>query len=190
LEDQGSEWILGRLVWGVWIGFDWLRTGTSGVLLWVRWWIFGFLWYGVSYAETYQRPSTAPPIHQHTHTNLWQFATVGRHDNSLAKKKVLSFFNISALAVTNRAPRGEAPMVPGSGRLRGLRADVHLNCNHCTKYKNLTSIHYYNNIYFADRSDKEKAILKIVIRFLPTRHSVASWRRRRGWCKVMFWLLK
>jgi hypothetical protein len=42
LEDQGvggkkgSEWILGRLACGVWIGFDWLRTGTGGVLLRVR----------------------------------------------------------------------------------------------------------------------------------------------------------
>jgi hypothetical protein len=39
LEDQGvggkmgSEWILGRLTWGVWIGFYWLRTGTGGGLL-------------------------------------------------------------------------------------------------------------------------------------------------------------
>jgi hypothetical protein len=39
LEDQGvsgnmgSEWILGRLAWGVWIGFDSLRTGTGGGLL-------------------------------------------------------------------------------------------------------------------------------------------------------------
>jgi hypothetical protein len=39
LEDQGvggkmgSEWILGRLAWGVWIGFDWLRTGIGGGLL-------------------------------------------------------------------------------------------------------------------------------------------------------------
>jgi hypothetical protein len=39
LEDQGvggkmgSERILGRLAWGVWIGFDRLRTGTSGGLL-------------------------------------------------------------------------------------------------------------------------------------------------------------
>jgi hypothetical protein len=39
LEDQGvggkmgSEWILGRLVLGVWIGFDWLRTGIDGGLL-------------------------------------------------------------------------------------------------------------------------------------------------------------
>jgi hypothetical protein len=39
LEDEdvdgkmGSEWILGRLAWGVWIGFDWLRTGTGGGLL-------------------------------------------------------------------------------------------------------------------------------------------------------------
>jgi hypothetical protein len=30
---MGSEWILGRLVWGVWIGFDCLRTGTGGGLL-------------------------------------------------------------------------------------------------------------------------------------------------------------
>jgi hypothetical protein len=35
-EDQGvdgrmeSEWMLGKLVWGVWIGFDWLRLGTAG----------------------------------------------------------------------------------------------------------------------------------------------------------------
>jgi hypothetical protein len=42
LDDQrvggkmGSEWILGRLTWGVWIGFDWLRTGTGGGLLRVR----------------------------------------------------------------------------------------------------------------------------------------------------------
>jgi hypothetical protein len=33
---MGSEWILGRLDWGVWIGFDWLMTGTGGGLLWVR----------------------------------------------------------------------------------------------------------------------------------------------------------
>jgi hypothetical protein len=39
LEDQGvggkigSEWILGRLALGVWIGFDWLWTGTGGGLL-------------------------------------------------------------------------------------------------------------------------------------------------------------
>jgi hypothetical protein len=37
------------LAWGVWIGFDWLRTGTGGGLLWVRWWTFGFLRHGVSY---------------------------------------------------------------------------------------------------------------------------------------------
>jgi hypothetical protein len=39
LEDQGvggkmgSEWILGRLAWGVLVGFDRLRTGTGGGLL-------------------------------------------------------------------------------------------------------------------------------------------------------------
>jgi hypothetical protein len=46
---MGSEWILGRLAWGgVWIGFDCLRTGTGGGLLWVRWWTLGFLRHGVS----------------------------------------------------------------------------------------------------------------------------------------------
>jgi hypothetical protein len=30
---MGSEWILGRLTWGMWIGFEWLRTGTGGGLL-------------------------------------------------------------------------------------------------------------------------------------------------------------
>jgi hypothetical protein len=33
---------------GVWIGFDWLRTGTCGGLLWMRWWTFQFLRRGVS----------------------------------------------------------------------------------------------------------------------------------------------
>jgi hypothetical protein len=32
---------------GGWIGFDGLRTGTGGGLLWVRWWTFGFLHHGV-----------------------------------------------------------------------------------------------------------------------------------------------
>jgi hypothetical protein len=47
---MGSEWILGKLVWGggVLIGFDWLRIGTGGGLLWVRWWTFGFLRHRVS----------------------------------------------------------------------------------------------------------------------------------------------
>jgi hypothetical protein len=31
--EMGSEWILGRLAWGVWIGFDCLKTGTGGGLL-------------------------------------------------------------------------------------------------------------------------------------------------------------
>jgi hypothetical protein len=30
LEDQG---VGGKMGWGVWIGFDWLRTGTGGGLL-------------------------------------------------------------------------------------------------------------------------------------------------------------
>jgi hypothetical protein len=30
---MGSEWILGRLAWSVWIGLHWLRIGTGGGLL-------------------------------------------------------------------------------------------------------------------------------------------------------------
>jgi hypothetical protein len=37
----------------VWIGFDWLRTGTGGGLLWVRWWTFGFLRHGVTLVSHY-----------------------------------------------------------------------------------------------------------------------------------------
>jgi hypothetical protein len=35
-EKMGSEWILGRWAWGVWIGSDRLRTGTVDGLLRVR----------------------------------------------------------------------------------------------------------------------------------------------------------
>jgi hypothetical protein len=30
---MGSEWILGRMAWWVWIGYEWHRIGTGGVLL-------------------------------------------------------------------------------------------------------------------------------------------------------------
>jgi hypothetical protein len=40
---------LREIGWGVWIGFDWLRIGTGGELLWMRWWTFGFLRHGVSF---------------------------------------------------------------------------------------------------------------------------------------------
>jgi hypothetical protein len=58
LEDHGvdgrmrSEWILGRLAGGVWIGSNWLRIGTGGGLLWIRWWTFGFWRHGISYIWT------------------------------------------------------------------------------------------------------------------------------------------
>jgi hypothetical protein len=32
-ENLGSEWILGKLAWGVWIGFDLPREGTVGGVL-------------------------------------------------------------------------------------------------------------------------------------------------------------
>jgi hypothetical protein len=53
---MGSEWILGRLAWGVWIGFDCLRTETGGGLLWARWWTFGFLRHGINQLR-WQQPS-------------------------------------------------------------------------------------------------------------------------------------
>jgi hypothetical protein len=34
---------------GVWSGFTWLRIGTVGGLLWLRWWTFGFWRHGVGY---------------------------------------------------------------------------------------------------------------------------------------------
>jgi hypothetical protein len=33
---------------GVWCGFTWLRIGTYGGLLWMRWLTFGFWRHGVS----------------------------------------------------------------------------------------------------------------------------------------------
>jgi hypothetical protein len=44
---MGSKWTLGRLVGGVWSGFTWLRIGTVGGLLWMRWWTLGFWRHGV-----------------------------------------------------------------------------------------------------------------------------------------------
>jgi hypothetical protein len=35
------------LVGGVWSGFTWLRIGTDGGLLWMRWWTFGVWRHGV-----------------------------------------------------------------------------------------------------------------------------------------------
>jgi hypothetical protein len=49
-ERMGLEWILWRLAGGGWIGFDWLRMGTGGKLLWVRWWTLGFLRHGVGWS--------------------------------------------------------------------------------------------------------------------------------------------
>jgi hypothetical protein len=45
---DGIRMDLRKIGVGVWIGFDWLRTGIGGWLLWMRWWTFGFLRNGVS----------------------------------------------------------------------------------------------------------------------------------------------
>jgi hypothetical protein len=63
---MGSEWILGRLAWGVWIGFDCLRTGTDGGLLWVRWWTFGFLRHGVNYLSPVKIHCLRPGLNRQT----------------------------------------------------------------------------------------------------------------------------
>jgi hypothetical protein len=45
---MGSAWVLGRLAGGVYSGSSWLRIGTSGGLLWIQWWTFGFWCHGIS----------------------------------------------------------------------------------------------------------------------------------------------
>jgi hypothetical protein len=47
--EDGIRMDLRETGWGVWIWFDWLKTGTGGELLWMRWWTFGFQREGVSY---------------------------------------------------------------------------------------------------------------------------------------------
>jgi hypothetical protein len=39
---------VGEIGWGMWSGFTWLRIGTVGGLLWMRWWTFGFWRHRVS----------------------------------------------------------------------------------------------------------------------------------------------
>ena len=36
------RWISRRWDVGIWTGLGWLKIGTGGVRLWVRWWTFGF----------------------------------------------------------------------------------------------------------------------------------------------------
>jgi hypothetical protein len=46
--EDGIKMDLREIRWGVWSGFTWLRIGTVGGLLWMRWWTFGFWCHGVS----------------------------------------------------------------------------------------------------------------------------------------------
>jgi hypothetical protein len=72
MEDQGvdgsigSKWTLGRLAGGLCNGFTWLRIGTVGGLLCMRWWTFGFWRHGVSYYHIV-RTYTGKPL-------LWNFS--------------------------------------------------------------------------------------------------------------------
>jgi hypothetical protein len=46
---MGPESVFGRFAGGcVWSGFNWLKIGAGGRLLWMRWWTFGFWHYGIS----------------------------------------------------------------------------------------------------------------------------------------------
>jgi hypothetical protein len=46
--EDGIRMNLREIGWGVWIGFSWLGTGTSGGMLWMRWRTFGFWRHGFS----------------------------------------------------------------------------------------------------------------------------------------------
>jgi hypothetical protein len=50
---MGSK-LIGEICWGMWIGFDWLRTTIGGELLWMRWWTLGFWRHGVGHGRTVQ----------------------------------------------------------------------------------------------------------------------------------------
>jgi hypothetical protein len=47
--EDGNTIDFREICWGVWSGFTWLRTGTVGGLLWMRWWTFRFWYRGVSF---------------------------------------------------------------------------------------------------------------------------------------------
>jgi hypothetical protein len=46
--EDGIKMDLREIGWGVWSGFTWLRVGTGGGLLWMRWWTFGLCCRGVA----------------------------------------------------------------------------------------------------------------------------------------------
>jgi hypothetical protein len=50
---------LREIGWGVWSGFTWLRLGSVGGLLWLRWWTFGFWRHGVSFYATPWHPHSS-----------------------------------------------------------------------------------------------------------------------------------
>jgi hypothetical protein len=53
---DGVKIDLRQIGWGVRSGFTWLRIGTVGGLLWMRWWTFGFWRHGVSYTNQVPDP--------------------------------------------------------------------------------------------------------------------------------------
>jgi hypothetical protein len=58
---MGSKWTLRRLVGGGrWSGFTWLRIGTVGGLLWMRWWTFWFWRHGVCWLVILYKPKALP----------------------------------------------------------------------------------------------------------------------------------
>jgi hypothetical protein len=47
--------------WRVWSGFNWLRIGTGGGLLWLRWWTFGFWRHEIRYVHCWDQIQLVEP---------------------------------------------------------------------------------------------------------------------------------
>jgi hypothetical protein len=56
---------------GGWSGFAWLRIGTGGGLLWMRWWTPGFWRHAVSYFQHSPLILHKPQISMHWNASQW-----------------------------------------------------------------------------------------------------------------------
>jgi hypothetical protein len=74
---------LKEIGWGVWSGFTWLRRGTVGRLLWMRWWTFGFWYHGVNC-----NLDEGQTLKEHFYTKKW---ILKKEDNVLTRWVTFSF---------------------------------------------------------------------------------------------------
>jgi hypothetical protein len=109
---MGSIWTLRRLARGVWSGFTWLRIGTVGGLLWMRWWTFGFWRHGVKL------------VHEHDFQHIYT-----PHDATLPERVVWKFYyyncNKYLIQLCWRYSKTSAPRKLTTGRARGGRPKRH-----------------------------------------------------------------